>query len=244
MSSFQYPSHGNFSRGRKTATAATAIVQMIPPYTPTSGAAMGAGTASDALRGKGIIHVTDFQYVVPTTAHLVTILRPLNFTTFAADAAASQATVSLTKDPGTWPTAGVYQYPLPNAQTVPSTAINAIAASDIVVYQAAAGQWIVDTVASGSGTAPVLTSNLPTGGVKKGGLFYFFGVTTDTDPATNEAHQQLDILAAASNTATYTLQSTNGLWHTFHEGDPLVLSSSNVTAAGFFEVVAGYYAKH
>lgn len=238
------PSHGTFSRGRKTATAGTAINLLIPPFRPTSGAPIGSGAVTDPLLGTGIIHVTDFQYVVPTTAHQIAIMRPLNYTTFSAAAAAAQSVVNITADPGAYQTANRYLYPLPNGVTSPTTANNLIAASDIVVYQTAAGQWVIDTVASVSTLAITLTTALPTGGVLKGGLFYFFGITTDIDPATNEAHQLLDILAAASNTAAYTLQSSNGLFSTHHQGDPLVLSSSNGTTAGFFELVAGYYSKH
>lgn len=233
-----------FSRGRKTGTGGTPFAQFVPPYRPASGAPVGTGSTADPLVNRGIIHVTDFVYVVPTTAHLITVMRPLNYTTFSADAAAAQAVVNITADPGTYATAGVYKYPLPNGVSIPSTGNNVIAANDYVVFQTAAGQWVMDTVASVSTLAITLTTNLPTGGVLKGGLFYYFGISTDTDPATNEAHQAFDILAAGSGTATYTLQSQGGnnLWQTYHQGDPLIFYSSNATTAGFIELISGYYA--
>lgn len=246
MSHPLFPSYAAFSRGKKTAAGATPFAQFIPPYRPSSGAPVGVNTTADPLVNRGVIHVTDFRYVVPTTAHLITVMRPLNYTTFSADAAASQAVVNITADPGLYQTAGRYQYAKPGGLTAPSTANNAIAGNDYVVYQAAAGQWVMDTVSSVASLAVTLTNNLPTGGVLKGGLLYFFGIYSDTDPATNEAHQSFDVLAASSGTENYVLQSQGGgsLFQAYHPGDPMIFYSSNATAAGFIELIAGYYGKH
>lgn len=236
---------GTFSRGKKTVAFGTVITQHVPPFRPTAGAPIGVGqTVSRGNVAPGITHVTDFVYDRGTTAHVITVMRPINYTTFAADAAAAQAAVVLTADPGALTTAGRYQYPLPNGQTVPAAAANLIGANDYVCYQAASGHWVVDTVASGSGTTPTLTTNLPTGGVKAGGLFYFFGITTDVDPATNEAHLQFDVLASSSGNERYAISSHNGLWSTLHPGDPLIFHSSNATATGYFELIAGCYSAH
>lgn len=235
---------GTFSRGHKTATANTAFAQFIPPFTPPSGAPVGSGTVADPHVNRGIIHVTDFVYRVSTTGHTVTVMRPFNYTTFSADAAASQAVVNLTADPGLYQTAGRYKYPLPNGVTVPSTANNGIAANDYVVFQTASGQWVMDTVSSVSSLAVTLTTNLPTGGVKKGGLLYFFGVAANTDPATNEANQTFLVTAHASTLTEYKLQSDSGLWHSYHPGDPMIFHSDNSTAAGHIELIAGYYSKN
>ena len=234
--------YGAFSRGRKTAAGGTPFVQTIYPCKPQKAAWEGTGTPVNPKIPAGTIHVTDFVYIVPTTAHLITIMRPLNWTTVSAAAVAAQAVLNITADPGNYATN--YKYPLPNGQTVPSTANNLIAANDYVVYQTTAGQWVTDTVASVSGLAITMTTNIPTGGVSAGATFYWFGISTDTDPTYNEAHQQFDILQAASNTAPYTLQSPNGLWQAYHEGDPMIFYSSNATTAGFIELIAGYYARH
>lgn len=231
---------GTFSVGQSTnVSGGTAFVSLIPPYEPPGGVK---GTPIGAVKpGPGIIHVTSFWYTVPTTAHTLYFMRPLNWTTFKADAAASQAVVVISADPGTWATAGVYQYPLANT-SIPSTGNNTIGANDYVVYQAASGQWIVDTVASGTSPTLTLTTNLPTGGVKKGGLFYFFGLKTDTDPATNAAHNKWLIDAATSGTTTRAFQDPIGLFCTLHPGDPLVILSDNASAQGYLEMVNGYYA--
>lgn len=238
-----YPTHGSFSVGKKTANAGTAIAVLVPPDNqPLS----SSGTPVLPALLPNFIHVTDLVYDVGTTAHTLTVMRPLNYTTFSADAAASQQVVNLTEDPGLFQTAGRYKYALPNGLTVPSAANNGVAQNDFVAYQAASGQWVVDTVSSVSGLAVTLATNLPTGGVKKGGLLYFFGLSTDVDPATNLAHQQIDVLAAGSGTSRYAIQASAagaGLFQTYHAGDPLVIHSSNGTTAGTFQLVAGYYSK-
>src|SRR5258708_3059183 len=70
-----------------------------------------------------------------TTAPILTLMRPLNRTYFTADAAASQAVVNIAADPGDYPS-GV------------RTADNVIAANDFVVYEAADGTFVLDTVSS------------------------------------------------------------------------------------------------
>jgi len=228
-------SYGGFSYGKKTQTAGTVIVRGIWPY-------FQGGAPAAGVKGIGVAHVTTLVYQIGTTGHTITWMRPFNYTTFSADAAASQAVVNLTADPGSYSTA--YKYPLPNGQTAPRTANNGIAGSDYVCYQAADGTWVIDTVSSVSSLAVTLTTNLPTGGVKAGGLLYFYGITTDTNPQTAEAHQQLEVLAAGSGTVQTTYTDPAGLFTAINPGDPLILHSSNGTTAGTFEVVSGFFAKH
>ncbi len=124
------------------------------------------------------------------------------------------------------------------------TANNLIAAGDYVMYQASDGTWVLDTVASGSGTTPTLTTNLPTGGVKAGGLFYFFGVVGDTDPATADVHLNFDAPIAGSNTTVTTYTDPAGLFEVLHRGDPMVIYSSNGTTQGYLQSAAGFYSRH
>jgi hypothetical protein len=226
-----FPHSNRFSYGKKTATAGTVINRAIfPPR-------MGTGK-----RYENTAIITDLIYNIGTTAHTITVMRPLNWTTFTANAAAAQAVVNIAEDPGTFQTAGVYKYPLPNGQTVPRTANNTLAGSDYVVFQCADGGYVMDTVSSVSSLAVTLTTNLPTGGVLSGGILWWFGAITDTDPATNEAHQILDVLAASSGTVHTTFSNNHGLWNAYHNGDPVILQSSNGTTAGTFELVGGYWA--
>ncbi len=244
---------GSFSIPRKAGSSTTAYTQLIPPFgglagTPLSTRSPSQGTASRT----GRIHVTSLRYDTPTNAHVIGLMRPLNYTTFAADAATSQAVVALTADPGVY-SAGGYRYGLPNGQTAPATADNPIGANDWCVYQSADGTWHADTVASGTGTAITMTTNLPTGGVKAGGLFYYFGIITDTDPATNALQWQATIQAAASGVGVssaaipvgvFWIQDPNGFFNTYHDGDPALFYSPGTTAAGNLEVLCGVYAKH
>lgn len=231
---------GSFSVGRKTATAGTAIATFVPPY---GGSAVGVGSSGVPGGGpgqkrplKGVIHVTSLIIDSGSTVHSLAIMRPLNYTTFSAVAAAAQAVVAIQADPGIYSTN--YQYPLANGVTAPSPADNAIAAGDYVVYQAADGHWVLDTVASVSGLNITMTGNLPTGGVIAGGLFYCFGISTDTQPYSNAAHQLVDTTA----TARVNLTDPNGLFQGYQAGDPLVVFDANATAADTLQLIAGFYA--
>jgi hypothetical protein len=123
---------------------------------------------------------------------------------------------------------------------------NAIASSDYVVYQAADGHWVQDTVSSVSGLSVTLTGNVPTGGVLPGGLFYFFGISTDIDPATNLAHVLFDVLplgTTVTSTVRTEITDPNGLWCSLHPGDPILIYTANVTTAAIHQLTSGYYAR-
>jgi hypothetical protein len=209
---------GKRGYGRNTQTAATVIVQLVEPWP----------------KG-GWTRLSSLIYRAGANDHLITVMRPCNMVRFAADAAAAQAAVVLTADPGVY-----------NVKGTLATANNVIAASDYVAYKAADGTFKVDTVASGSGVSPTLTTNLPTGGVKAGDPLWFFGIVTDTNPNNNQAHPRFS--GVASTTLTLTggaglgtipdhklLDLGNG------QGQPLVIISDNVTAAGFLENVGVEY---
>lgn len=237
---------GHFAYGKTTASAGTAFARLIPPYRSVDSAAEQSTNVNNPAVGDGVIHLTGLRYQCGTTSHVLTFMKPLNYTTVSADAAASQAVVVLTADPGLYQTSDRYKYPLPAGMTAPATGNNGIAASDYVVYQAAAGHWVMDTVSSVSSLSVTLATNLPTGGVKAGAIFYFFGVSTDTDPQTNLAHQQADIEAAPSGTAMVTLPllSSGGVAHALHRGDPMIIHSNNATAQGWLQLASGFYGRY
>jgi hypothetical protein len=246
MSAPLSPTFGTFCVGRKTAAGGTAFAQVIPPFSNQGGP--GPGVTPNVLQNsgntrQGVTHITTLIYDIGTTIHTLTMMRPLNYTTFSAAAAASQAVVNITADPGVYAN---YKWPLPNAQVAVRTADNPIAANDYAVYQAADGTWVMDTVASVSTLAITMTTNVPTGGVLTGGLFYWFGISTDTDPATGNPHVQFDAApAAGSGTSRVTFgPDGNGGLCALHPGDPLIIYSPNTTAAGFLQLVAGYYSGH
>jgi hypothetical protein len=214
--------HGAVAFPSKTATAGTVITQVIPPrlglYTNLSG----------------------FVYTAGATAHTMTVMRPFNWTTFTAAAAASQAVVNITADPGLYATAGNLK-DNPGSFT-PSVADNGIAANDFVVYELPDGNLVVDTVSSVSSLAITLTTNLPTGGVSKGARIWFFGIITNTNPHTGVAHATWAL--ADSATTTHEPTGGNPLLRSTHQNHPMILHSGNATNAGTLNRCAAFYTKN
>ena len=218
---FDLTTLGSLSLGKVTQTADTVITQLVPPV-------KGAYAA-----------LARVQYLASTTAHTLTVLRPLNWTTFSADAAAGQAVVNLLEDPGSYSTTWAGR--IGPAGATPSTANNGIAANDFVVYELPDGNYVMDTVSSVSSLAITLATNVPTGGVKKGGRLWFFGITTDTSPQTKKAHTQFTLAASA----TTTLAKKQGVFYrSLNRYDPLILHSDNATAAGTLERTTVLYLKY
>lgn len=228
-----YPSLGTFTTNRKTANGGTAFRQLVGygPGRRTSFTPTGTMPA-------GIMKITSLRYVTGATAHTIGVMRPFNFTTFSADAAASQAVVNITADPGLYATAANWGYGA--FGNTPRTANNAIAGSDVVVFQAADGTFILDTVSSVTSLAVTLTTSLPTGGVKSGGILWFFGVIGDSDPNTGDVNPQWLTTANADETWS----DSWGIVTALHQGDPLVFYSPNTSNAGFLEMATGFVAKY
>lgn len=218
---------------KNTQTAATAIASPIIPF-------QGKGLIASGTKAQGITHITTVNYTTGGTAHQVYICRPFNYTYFTALAAAGQAVVNIAADPGAYATAANWSYsPFPGT---PSTANNLIAANDYVMYQRADGTWCLDTVASVSTLAITLTTNLATGGVLAGGLFYWFGLPTDTDPNTGLANPSNTVAASATDDKTWS-DTTAGVVASLHAGDPMFFYSANATAAGTLNGIAGFYSQ-
>ncbi len=195
--------------------------------------------------------VADVWYTASTTAHTLTVMRPLGFTTVSSAAAAAQAVINITADPGVYSHFGTID-----------VADNAIAANDFVCYQTADGTYTFDKVASVSGLAITMTNNVPTSTVLKGAPFWFFGIITDLNPADGLAHPKFT-LAASGTTKLGTdpgdtlggivssiappaamramTSSTYGQWPLNGQWEPLVLHSGNATAAGTLEKTTAIY---
>jgi len=237
---------GQFGYGPVTANADTAFKLLIPPFPQVQGAppqlyGMAAGTGSAKKPnwwGPGVnSRITTLIYSNGATAHALFVMRPLNFAYLTAAAAAGQAVVNVDYNPGNYSSA--YRYAVPNSTTSIRTANNLLAANDHVAYQVADGTWVADTVASLSTLAITLTANIPTGGIAEGAPLFFFGLSTDTDPAT--ALPQPFITVPASQTQKVYQDVLAGLLGTLHPGDPLLIYSGNATAAGTLGLAAGMY---
>lgn len=183
--------------GRVTQTAGTIIRLLIPP-----------------VRGLTTV-ITGLEYLPAATAHTLTILQALGKTTLSAAAAASQAVVNITADPGA--TTSLF-FPT-------NVAAGALAASDKVVIRQGNGIFQYNTVSSISTLAVTLASNLDYA-TPAGAEFWYFGVAANGHPAE---------LTVAST--LYSKQNPNGLWASLYPGDPLIIESDNATNAGFLERV-------
>lgn len=212
---------GGENYGRLTQTADTVIARLVYP------------------KRDAITAITFCSYINQGTAHTLTVMRPFNWTTFTADASAAQAVVNITVNPGAYSTAGVWQYNTFGG--TPSVANNLMAASDFVVYELPDGNYVVDTVASITSLAVTLTTNVPTGGVKKGGRIWFYGITTDLNPQTGKAHPAHTLTASV----TTTIQNNYGdAFRSLNAYDPIIVHSNNATAAGTLERVSALYLKY
>lgn len=210
-----------FGEGPATATAGTVIVLVVRAH----------------RRAK--TKLCNLVYTSGSTAHTLTVLRPLAVSTLTANAAASQAVVVLNRDPGAY-AAGRLADGLPVVQT----ADNVIAANDYVLLQLPDSTVLNTTVSSvvvnSDGTVNLtLSANVPTGGALKGAKLWWFGVETDTDPNTAKAHPAFKPTVSA----TTTFQNTAGgsLVESIFNFNPLLITSNNATGAGTIVNAGGMY---
>ncbi len=240
-----WPVFGTFSLPRSTASAGVAIFTVIPPFRGESGWAMQQWTVGSqgSARQKGVnnqgrrTHVSKVIYSTGATAHLVSILRPLNFTVLAAAAAANATVIALQDDPGIFSTNFKY------GNSAPAQAADrAIGANDYIVTQLNDGTWKASVVASGAYGALTLAGALPNNGVgaAQGNLCYLMGGPTDVDPSTGGVQPSSQIAASAVRDASWA-DDNYGVCASLHDGDPMLFLSPNATNAGFLESLCGFY---
>jgi len=220
--------------GKITQTAGTAIVRLITPVF------------------NAVTRLIYLLYTAGSTAHTITVLRPLGKTTVASAAAGGQAVINITNDPGKYSTT----YP----GGVSNVADDPIAANDYVVYQTADGNYVCDSVSSVSTLAITMSNNVPSSGVLAGAPFWFFGITSDINPADGLAHPQFDTTASAQTTlggsaGQFPAGFVGSIAHPsfFASGgatagnnmdgtnEPLIVISNNATAAGTLEMCEAIY---
>lgn len=193
---------GGNTLGGKTAAGGTVIRHIVPP------------------NARGFSRVSTLKATAAATAHALTAMRPIGETTVASTAAAGQAVVNLTAQPG--PTG------------------NGIASGDILAIRRTADGitriYIVDSVST---LAITMTANLGTGlGLAAGDKVWFFGVPADTDPTTGDAHPAFTIAAGAQTTLT---DDVGGVIASHEHDQPIVLSDNNATNAGSIDQVSYSY---
>jgi len=240
-----------FSCPRNTATAGTKFIAGVPPndmpHVKTYPVGPMGGTAligSKVDMGRGKPHVTKVIYTTTSsTAHLISILRPLNFTAVNGAVAAGGTTINIFQDPGIYSTNYLFGSTCNGAPTQVADA--GIAGGDYFAVQLADGTWWFSSVTSVSTlalTVPAIPT--PTGssppGILNGAIFYWFGIATDTDPATGQVQPSTQIAASQTRDTSW-YDPYYGVVSALHDGDPLLFYSPNPTAAGILEAMFGYY---
>lgn len=213
--------------------AATAFGTVVTTVIPPGPAQKGTPLIYNSVSGSGgrpnwsdngwYTHITDLIVTCSTTANIIYILRPTNFTSFGLGCAKNitalgnaGAANSIIDDPGIYSTN--YRYPLPSFSWNPPGTVNAsgpnvtdIAISStnkIVTYQTADGVWHYDTITSGTfGSSLTLTTGTPNftnGTIAANAPMFFYGPITATVPATGNVQlirtpivstQQVNLLA-------------------------------------------------
>jgi hypothetical protein len=189
---------GGFTRGYQTATADTLINCLVPP--------------KEGLYTR----ITTLVYTSGTTAHTLTVLRALGKTYLAAEAAASQAVLTLREQP---------------------VSGNSVAANDYLVWQNTDGSYTFGLVSSASGLTITMGSSLSKAAAA-GRPVWMMGVLADTHPKDGFAHPQLR--GVASTRVTWA-DDVAGVVQSVGANEPLLVQSNNATAAGHLEQVSGAY---
>lgn len=201
---------GNVRR-RITQTAGTVINRLVPPK-------LGMLTV-----------VSSLVYNCSTTAHTLTILKPIGKTTFTAAGASGQAVVNVLANPG--PTGDGTTGSAANNYYPQGVTANALAASDLVAIREQDGVTRLYTISSISSLAFTLTANL-VAGVAAGDDLWHFGITTDTDPSTGDAHETILVVASTINKFGAADDPSFGVTASFRVDEPILIQSNNTTAAG------------
>lgn len=202
------PSIKTLSLGKTTQTAGTVITLLVPPQAN--------------LRTK----LAKLAVTVGATAHTLTIMRPLGRTTASSAAAASQAVINLTADPGDYSSV--------------RTADNAIAANDYLVFKHPDNTYSFDIVSSVSSLAITMTTNFPTLGIASGAPVWFMGITTDTNPNDARAHQAWTLPASGVQTFS-AAHDRCSFFESLNVNEPMIIHINNATNASVLEYVEAYY---
>ena len=197
---------GIFGKGYKTQSAGTVITEIVP------------GNSLYKTR------VVSLIYRVGTTAHTLTLMRPVGDTTTTSAAATGQAVINVATASPAKTAAG---------------ALETLAAADYLAWKDTDGTWQYDIISSVSSNAITMTSNVPSAISAGATIWAFYEVG-------RAAHIQFN--PGASTTRTLYPNFQTGITKQVNEynirsgvGDPVLFHSDNSTAAGFLENIAGTY---
>jgi hypothetical protein len=230
------PIFGRRSYGKVSATANTAYTLLVEPMSPFA-----------------YTYIEFAQFTTQTTAHYITVARPLSNTTtgsvspapvpcscyLTSATAVSTAVFNVNQNPGVFT---AYNF---NGTFVPRTANVTVSSGDYVAYQYPDGTWEVNTVSSISTLAITMNNNISSALALPAGtpIFYFGAVITTvaTNPYDALKHPQFN-LYAPSNPTTINFGSEGYPWMgSFNKGQPLLIYCNNITSASTLERLTAAY---
>lgn len=174
--------------------------------------------------GDGIPQITDLAYTSGGTAHTIYIMRACGQTTTVQGSLTGVSTLTLAKtDPGKATTG----------------ADETLAANDYLVWQDETGVYKADTVSSVSGSVVTL-SNALASDVLSGAMVWAFmevgrGTHVQLKPAVSTTTVYRGVFQAGIPKQSGVNFSRTGT------GEPMLIVSSNATAAGSFDYICGNY---
>ncbi len=270
------PSNSAFGMQLPATAFGTVLFNVIPPGPSADGVPFMLGSVAGANGRPNwwtqgyFTHVTDLIVTCSTTANIITLQRPLNWTTLGAAMAKNTTAITLTDDPGVYSTN--YRYPLPGAvwnppgttnaaSAAPPLTDNALATNDYICFQLSDGTWHVSMIASGTfgGGNIVMTTGTPNFAAATapiGTPVFWFGLSTDTSPQTRVAHlfctpivstQKMNVLAGWGGNASAVGGgggcSTGYGYPTLFPGEPMLVYNPNATATTTVDFIGGFYGK-
>jgi len=167
--------------------------------------------------------IMKLEYTSAGTAHTVTLMKPLGEpTTLTAAAGTGQAVINIAADVGVGTVAG------------------AIAAGDyLVVRKESTGIVYLVKVSSIATLAVTLTANVPVA-FASGDKVWDFGIPGNV--RTNVIAGHMPLLPPVSATTAYnSTEYGEGIFTTDNRDDPVIISSTNATAAGTVKQAAAVY---
>jgi hypothetical protein len=200
--------YGHKTYGRITQSFGTKITRLVEPST------------------NAFTVLTYTQVATSTTAHILTIMKPLGKTTLSAAAATGQAVVNITANPGNYTGYG--------------TADNNIATSDFCAVECDDGLIHHGTITL-STLEVTFAGNLPCA-CSAGNRFWFYGIETDVNPFDGLAHARYTLNASGTTVYGDTPgDAVVGWFGSNRREEPLLMVIDNGTAASTLERVTVAY---
>lgn len=199
-----------FGFGNLTQNAGTVITALCPP------------------RKRAYTRLTGLAYTAAGTAHTLSLMKALSYTTLASAVDASGTSVTLSADPGG------------SSFALAAAVAGAIADNDFVCFELDSGDYFLSIVASLS-TLTFTTGAFPSAAAA-GRRVWFFGAPgnhtgsqTTSKSITQKGFQILTIASVRNSFSDH----ASGLLQSNNPWEPLMLHSNNAAAAGIFDQVTG-----